>query len=83
MNNKEKNQQDQKKDNSTHPNPSVDAQKELAECKEKCLRLYAEFENARKRYERERFELIKYANEGLIAEFLGIIDDLERAVEAA
>ena len=58
-------------------------QQELAECKDKYVRLYAEFDNARKRAERERVEFIKYANEGLISEFLGILDDLERSVEAA
>ena len=57
--------------------------KELAEYKERCVRLYAEFENARKRYDREKVEFVKYANEGLISEFLNILDDLERAVNAA
>ncbi len=58
-------------------------QDELAQTKDKYVRLYAEFENARKRMERERQEFIKYANEELIAEFLDILDDLERSVQAA
>lgn len=53
------------------------------EYKDKYLRLYAEFDNARKRMEREKLEFLKYANEGLIGEFLGILDNLERSVEAA
>ncbi|MFH1360979.1 MAG: nucleotide exchange factor GrpE [Candidatus Omnitrophota bacterium] len=56
---------------------------EAGEYKDKFIRLYAEFENARKRMEREKFEFIKYANEGLVTEFLNILDDLERSVEAA
>jgi molecular chaperone GrpE len=56
---------------------------ELAQYKDRYLRLYAEFDNARKRMERERIEFVKYANEGLIVDFLGILDDLERSVEAA
>lgn len=56
---------------------------EAAKYKEQYIRLYAEFENARKRMERERQEFIKFANEGLIAEFLDILDNLERSVEAA
>ena len=56
---------------------------EAAEYKDKYLRLFAEFDNARKRMERERMEFVKYANEGLLAEFLNILDDLERSVEAA
>ncbi len=55
---------------------------ELAEYKDKYVRLIAEFENSRKRTERERMEFAKYANEGLVAEFLGIMDDLERSVAA-
>ena len=58
-------------------------QQEASEYKERYVRLLAEFENARKRNERERHEFIKFANEGLITEFLGILDDLERSVQAA
>lgn len=57
--------------------------KELAESKEKYVRLVAEFDNARKRSDRERSEFVKYANEGLIADFLTIMDDLDRVVIAA
>lgn len=56
---------------------------ELAQYKDRYLRLYAEFDNARKRMEREKQEFVKYANEGLIVEFLTILDDLQRSVEAA
>lgn len=58
-------------------------QEELAEQKDKYVRLLAEFENARKRQERERLEYIKYANEGLMRALLDIVDDLERTVIAA
>jgi len=50
--------------------------------KDKYLRLLADFDNARKRMEREKHEFIKYANEGLIIEFLAILDDLERTLAA-
>ena len=53
------------------------------EYKDKYIRLYAEFDNARKRMEREKLEFLKYANGDLIGEFLGILDNLERSVEAA
>ena len=56
---------------------------ELKEYKDKYIRLYAEFENTRKRMEREKLEFIKYANEELIFDFLRILDDLERCVQAA
>ena len=56
---------------------------EVAEYKDKHIRLLAEFENARKRMDRDKSEFIKYANEGLLAQFLDILDDLERTVQAA
>ncbi|HNV23409.1 MAG TPA: nucleotide exchange factor GrpE [Candidatus Omnitrophota bacterium] len=56
---------------------------EVAEYKDKNIRLLAEFENARKRMDRDKMEFIKYANEGLIIQFLDILDDLERAVRVA
>lgn len=58
-------------------------EEELKEYKDKYIRLYAEFDNARKRMERERAEFIKYANEGLLTEFLTILDNLELSVNAA
>ena len=56
---------------------------EAASYKEKYMRLVAEFDNARKRMERDKVEFIKFANEGLIEQFLEILDDLERTVAAA
>ncbi|MCM8831056.1 MAG: nucleotide exchange factor GrpE [Candidatus Omnitrophica bacterium] len=50
---------------------------------DKYLRSCAEFENIRKRLEREKQEAIKYANEGIIVELLNILDDLERTVSLA
>ena len=56
---------------------------EAKEYKDKHLRLFAEFDNARKRMAREKLEFVKYANEGLISEFLHIMDDLQRSVDVA
>ncbi len=85
MNEKQKNQ-DEVSEQEAVKDKDVECQKlaeEAAKYKDQYIRLYAEFENARKRMERERQEFIKYANEGLIAEFLSILDNLERSVEAA
>ena len=46
------------------------------------LRLQADFDNYRKRLEKDKIEFIKFANEEIISEILKIIDDFERAVEA-
>src|SRR4030095_3606161 len=47
------------------------------------LRAMAEFDNARKRAAREREELIRTANEGLIRELLPVLDNLDRALAAS
>jgi molecular chaperone GrpE len=46
-------------------------------------RTAADFDNFRKRAAREREETIAFANERLIVELLPILDDLERALDAA
>lgn len=56
---------------------------ELGEAKDKYIRLFAEFDNMRKRHERERTELIKYAHEEVIVEMLGFYEDFERTIIAA
>jgi molecular chaperone GrpE len=55
---------------------------ELAEQKDKFLRLYAEFDNFRKRNMKERAEYIKSAETELVIALLPILDDLERAEKA-
>lgn len=50
---------------------------------DKILRLQADFDNTRKRLEREKQDFVKFANEGIISELLNILDDLERTVELA
>ncbi len=57
-----------------------EAQK-AADLQDKLFRLQADFENTRKRLEREKQEFVKFANEGIILELLNILDDLERTVE--
>jgi molecular chaperone GrpE len=53
---------------------------ELAELKDKYLRLAAEFDNFRRRNLKERQDLHNYANESLVKELLPAVDNLERAV---
>jgi len=50
---------------------------------DRILRLQADFDNTRKRLEREKTDFIKFANEGVISELLNILDDLERTVNLA
>lgn len=55
---------------------------EVQEAKDKYLRLYSEFENFRRRTAKERLELIKSANEDLMAALLPVMDDFERGKKA-
>ena len=60
-------------------NQQVVLENQLAEAKDKYLRLYAEFENFRRRTAKEKIETIQNASEGLIKELIPVIDDFERA----
>jgi len=57
------------------------AKDELAEEKDKFIRLQAETDNFRKRLSREKDEFSQYANERLFKELIPIFDNLERALE--
>lgn len=46
---------------------------------DKFLRIQAEFDNAKKRMEKDRSDLLRYANDGFLLEFLPILDNLESA----
>lgn len=53
---------------------------ELAEYKDKFVRLYAEFENFRKRTNKEKMDLLSTASGGIIKDMLPVMDDFERAM---
>lgn len=57
-------------------------EKEIAEIRDKHLRLQAEFDNFRKRTLREKMELMKSGGETVLTNILPVIDDLERALAA-
>jgi len=56
---------------------------EIEELNNKYLRLYAEFDNYKKRVNKDKEELVKYGNESFIYELLPIIDSLELALKHA
>lgn len=61
---------------------SRDVDAEIQELKDQNLRLYAEFENFRRRNARERLELMATAGEKVIKSVLPILDDFDRAMKA-
>ncbi len=70
------------KETEEQKDPFKKVQDDLAEAKDKYLRLYAEFDNYRRRSSKEKLEMIQGANERLIVELLPVIDDFERAEKA-
>ena len=50
------------------------------EVNDKYLRLYAEFENFRRRTNKEKLDVINSANAGVMKDLLPVLDDFERAI---
>ena len=76
-----------KKSNAKKKSSNADVSMQLEELteilnqeKEKYLRLFAEFENFKKRTAKERIELFKTAGQEVISAILPILDDFERAI---
>ncbi len=55
---------------------------DLAVANDKYLRLYAEFDNYKRRVAKERIELMQTAGKDIIANLLPVIDDFDRALKA-
>ena len=66
----------------TSTDPQSKVEEELSEMKDKYLRLYSEFDNFRRRTSKERQDLMKTANQEMMAALLPVMDDLERAKQA-
>lgn len=56
-------------------------QQDLAKEKDKFLRLFAEFENYKKRTSKERMDLFKTAGQEIIVSMLPVLDDFDRAMK--
>ena len=61
--------------------PLKEAQEKLQIEKDRYLRLFAEFENYKKRTGRERIELFKTAGQEVIVSMLPVMDDFDRAIK--
>ncbi|MEQ8546862.1 MAG: nucleotide exchange factor GrpE [Cyclobacteriaceae bacterium] len=58
------------------------AKNEVAEAKDKYIRLYSEFENFRRRTSKEKLDLIQTANKDLMGDLIPVLDDFERAMQS-
>src|SRR5436190_24245763 len=57
--------------------------RQLDEKHDRLLRALADTENMRRRAQREREEFVKHANESLLRDLIPVLDNLDRALEAA
>ncbi len=57
------------------------AEELLAEEKDRYIRLFAEFENYKKRTAKEKMEFFQFANQDMMISMLAILDDFERALK--
>jgi len=56
------------------------AEEKYAELNDKFVRLYSEFDNYRKRTNKEKLDLIANANAGILKDLVSVLDDFERAI---
>jgi molecular chaperone GrpE len=72
-------QQNEQVENQEQASSEPTAEEKYAELNDRFLRLYAEFENFRRRSNKERLEVISSANAGLLKDLLPVLDDFDRA----
>jgi len=86
MTDREAAQTDKTADAAAEPEPEEtekpDYEREIAEWKDKYVRLHAEFDNYRKRTLREKMELVETGGREVLKAVLPVMDDVQRAVAA-
>ena len=80
--NPEKEQDELQTNEVPHTEQSIEEklQEDLGKERDKFIRLFAEFENYKKRTSKERLELFSTANEEVISSLLPVLDDFDRAL---
>lgn len=71
---------EEQQENSTEAPKELTTEEKLAELNDRFLRLYAEFDNYRKRTNKEKVDIISNANAGILADLLPVMDDFDRAI---
>jgi len=90
--NKENVNEDVEKNAETNPSESeatdettaqekTNFEEQISELNDKYLRLYSEFDNYRKRTNKEKLDIITNANASLLVDILPTLDDFERAID--
>lgn len=73
---------EQQQQEESQPDPLEDLRRERDALQDRLLRTAAEFDNYRKRMDRERRELAEYTAGEVVSDLLPIVDNLERALQA-
>lgn len=73
---------DEAEDRAASADPADEMQRELEELRERSIRTLADYENFRRRVERERADQRRYAAAEALTGFLTVVDNLERALKA-
>ena len=76
-------QNDAKENDNTEKGDITALEEQLSNEKDRFVRLSAEFDNYRKRKQREIDEFKKFATETVFKQFLSVVDNLERAISSA
>lgn len=81
MNSPEEFNENVENENVENVTTSPTAEELLAEEKDRYIRLFAEFENYKKRTTKEKMDFFQYANQDMMISMLAILDDFERALK--
>ena len=73
---------DEGADENAGPETLTEAQEAIAELNDRIVRLPADFDNFRKRAQREKDEARQFANQGLLEKLLPVLDNFEMALTA-
>lgn len=73
----------EKKEEASDNKEESEAEKQLADMNAKYVRLMADFQNQKKRFEKEKADIYQFANEDIVKSLLEVIDNFERALDAS
>jgi len=75
-------EEEMKAQESAEVDPLEAAQAEAADYKDKYLRAHADFENAKKRLEKDKMNAVSYANESFAKDILAVLDSFDNALSS-
>lgn len=73
--------ENQDTENTENLTEELSLEEQLAQQKDQYIRLYAEFENYKRRTQKEKLDFAQYANRNMMTSMLAILDDFERALK--